>query len=55
MGVILDVALVASASLKFYADPKSKIETKKDAEQWQETLDSLRALRATEPAPAGAE
>jgi hypothetical protein len=35
--------------LKFYADPKAKIETKKDVEQWQKTLDSLRALRATEP------
>ncbi len=35
--------------LKFYADPKAKIETKKDAEQWQKTQDSLRALRATEP------
>jgi hypothetical protein len=41
--------------LKFYADPKAKIETKKDAEQWQKTLDSLRALRATEPVLRSAE
>ena len=37
--------------LKFYADPKAQIETKKDAQEWQKTLDSLRALRATEPRP----
>jgi hypothetical protein len=37
--------------LKFYADPKAKIETKKDAAEWQKTLDSLRALRATEAIP----
>jgi hypothetical protein len=33
--------------LQFYADPKAQIATKKDAEQWQKTLDSLRALEAT--------
>jgi hypothetical protein len=33
--------------LQFYADPKAQIATKKDAEQWQKTLDSLRALKAT--------
>jgi hypothetical protein len=33
--------------LQFYADPKAQIATKKDSEQWQKTLDSLRALKAT--------
>ena len=33
--------------LQFYADPKAQIATKKDAEQWQKTLNSLRALKAT--------
>jgi hypothetical protein len=33
--------------LQFYADPKAQIATKKDAEQWQKTLDSLRAMEAT--------
>ena len=33
--------------LQFYVDPKAQIATKKDAEQWQKTLDSLRALKAT--------
>ena len=37
--------------LKFYADPEGQIETKKDAQEWQKTLDSLRALRSTEPIP----
>jgi hypothetical protein len=36
--------------LQFYADPKAQIATKKDAETWQKTLDSLRALKAAEPA-----
>jgi zinc dependent phospholipase C len=31
--------------LQFYADPKAQIATKKDAEQWQKTLDSLHALK----------
>ena len=39
--------------LKFYADPKANTEMKKDEKEWQKTLDSLRALRATEPAPHG--
>ena len=37
--------------LKFYVDPKAKVDTKKDAAEWQKTMDSLRALRATEPPP----
>ena len=37
--------------LKFYADPKAQIDTKKDAQEWQKTLDSLRALRAIEAIP----
>jgi hypothetical protein len=32
--------------LQFYADPKAQIATKKDAQEWQKTLESLRALRA---------
>jgi len=41
--------------LKFYANPKAEIETKKDEQEWQKTLDSLRALRATEPLPTPGE
>jgi hypothetical protein len=32
--------------LQFYADPKAQIATKKDAQEWQKTMESLRALRA---------
>jgi hypothetical protein len=36
--------------LKFYADPKA-VDTRKDADEWQKTMNSLRALRAAEPLP----
>ena len=44
-----------SGVLQFYAAPKAQIATKKDAEQWQKTLESLRALKANAAAAAGDE